>query len=391
MTVESATYIDTLDPTLPLSGDPKSEGDNHLRLIKQVLQNTFPNLNGSVTPTEEQLNVLSSVFNAKNMVINPHGTIIQDGSSGVTTNGAYLADQWVAEFNASGAGFISGVGSGTVSAFDPNYILFRTTTAKASLAAGDFAFFTQRFEGLVFRKLLYGSSAARASYIRFRASATQAATAALTIRNEGAARSYVVPFDVTTVPTDYSFLIPGDTGGSWVVSNGTAATLSFCFAAGTTFQTSTLGAWQAGNFLASTTQSNQLDTVNRELRVTDVQWTDSNILLPFQGVDAGLELLRCERYFQAYSSNGLNTYNQGPNLSLVTLPLRTAMRVAPVLFNASVSGYVVENATTNLTSMFLDRTDTSLVQVGYNGSGGPAQGTSGRYLVGSGIKLSARM
>lgn len=41
MTVETATHIDDLDETLPAGGDVKSEGDNHLRLLKDVLKTSF--------------------------------------------------------------------------------------------------------------------------------------------------------------------------------------------------------------------------------------------------------------------------------------------------------------------------------------------------------------
>ena len=41
MTIETATYINDLQPLQPPAGDPVSQGDDHLRLIKQVLQNTF--------------------------------------------------------------------------------------------------------------------------------------------------------------------------------------------------------------------------------------------------------------------------------------------------------------------------------------------------------------
>ena len=44
MTIEVATYIADLQPVNPPSVDPVSQGDDHLRLIKQVLQNTFPGL-----------------------------------------------------------------------------------------------------------------------------------------------------------------------------------------------------------------------------------------------------------------------------------------------------------------------------------------------------------
>ena len=43
MTLETATYINDLQPVNPPGTDPTSQGDDHLRLIKQVLQNQFPN------------------------------------------------------------------------------------------------------------------------------------------------------------------------------------------------------------------------------------------------------------------------------------------------------------------------------------------------------------
>jgi hypothetical protein len=45
MTVESASYIEQLNSSLPSSTDYRHEGDNHLRLIKQALKNTFKSSN----------------------------------------------------------------------------------------------------------------------------------------------------------------------------------------------------------------------------------------------------------------------------------------------------------------------------------------------------------
>lgn len=47
MPLEPATHISDLVITNPTGGDPKSQGDDHLRLIKSVLQNTFPSLVGA--------------------------------------------------------------------------------------------------------------------------------------------------------------------------------------------------------------------------------------------------------------------------------------------------------------------------------------------------------
>jgi len=56
MSVESATYVNQLDSSKPASGDPRSEGDDHIRLLKSTIQATFPNITGAVTPTQSQLN-----------------------------------------------------------------------------------------------------------------------------------------------------------------------------------------------------------------------------------------------------------------------------------------------------------------------------------------------
>lgn len=58
MGLESATYIQQLVATYPLSSDPRSQGDDHLRLIKSVLKYTFPNLDAAVNATPDEMNAL---------------------------------------------------------------------------------------------------------------------------------------------------------------------------------------------------------------------------------------------------------------------------------------------------------------------------------------------
>ena len=73
MTVEVATYINGLDPTLPTGADPVPEGDNHLRIIKSTLKTTFPNVAGAVTADHVALSTVG--------VTQPSG----DGSSKTAT------------------------------------------------------------------------------------------------------------------------------------------------------------------------------------------------------------------------------------------------------------------------------------------------------------------
>lgn len=59
MGLESGTYISDLVATNPPGSDPKSDGDGHIRLIKSTIKATFPNVNGAISSTDEELSELS--------------------------------------------------------------------------------------------------------------------------------------------------------------------------------------------------------------------------------------------------------------------------------------------------------------------------------------------
>jgi hypothetical protein len=61
MAVELPTYINEMDPKNPDGKDPIAEGDNHIRNMKQAIKNTFPNVEGEVTSTHEELSELSGL------------------------------------------------------------------------------------------------------------------------------------------------------------------------------------------------------------------------------------------------------------------------------------------------------------------------------------------
>ena len=58
MALESTTYIDGLVITNPTGTDPRSQGDDHLRLIKDTIRATFPNMSGAMTATHTELNTI---------------------------------------------------------------------------------------------------------------------------------------------------------------------------------------------------------------------------------------------------------------------------------------------------------------------------------------------
>ena len=54
-------YIDDLVATNPAAGDNVSEGDDHIRGIKNVLKTTFPSIDGAITATDTELNYVDGV------------------------------------------------------------------------------------------------------------------------------------------------------------------------------------------------------------------------------------------------------------------------------------------------------------------------------------------
>ena len=83
MGLETATYINGLDSANPTSSDPKSQGDDHLRLIKAVLLATFPNLSGAVTVTHTALNYIANVTSDIQAQLNARGIIAGQIWSGI--------------------------------------------------------------------------------------------------------------------------------------------------------------------------------------------------------------------------------------------------------------------------------------------------------------------
>lgn len=57
-------YLDDLNSSNPAAGDNVSEGDDHIRGIKNVLKLTFPNVDAAVNATPTELNYVDGVTSA---------------------------------------------------------------------------------------------------------------------------------------------------------------------------------------------------------------------------------------------------------------------------------------------------------------------------------------
>ena len=167
MALETGTFVDSLNPLNPTTADPKSQGDDHFRLIKSVIKNTFTAITGAITATHTELNFVKGVTSAIQAQIDSKGAILGqvwggihdftssvikvntsalgDNSSNAAStafvfNGlanektrADLADAVVA----TNIGSMLGINFGSFSLVDGELIATHLTTSSPSLVSGD--------------------------------------------------------------------------------------------------------------------------------------------------------------------------------------------------------------------------------------------------------------
>lgn len=78
MGLETTTYLSGLTPSWPLAGDLKSQGDDHIRLIKSALQATFPSATKPFYFPKSEIITTTTVLDATDQ----NNTIFVDSTAG---------------------------------------------------------------------------------------------------------------------------------------------------------------------------------------------------------------------------------------------------------------------------------------------------------------------
>ena len=246
----------------------------------------------------------------KNYIVNPGMRISQEnGSSSGTASGYYPVDQWYLLHAQDGTLTAQQVSSATPGGSE-NRVRMTVTSADTSIAAGQFAFFSQLIEGLRTADLQWGTANATDVVLRFGFKGP-AGTYAVAIENQNYNRSFVREFTISegdaNTDTLQTVTFPGDTSGTWNKDNTSSLQLIFTFATGSTYQT-TADAWQSGNYFGTSSTSNGIGTTSDVFELFDVGLyadPDSTGLAPrFELPHYDTDLKECKRYFD----NGGNSY-----------------------------------------------------------------------------------
>ena len=95
----SGKYIDDLVSANPAVGDDVSEGDDHIRGIKNVLKLTFPSIDGAITATDTELNYVDGVTSAIQTQIDNKTTNATHSGEVTGATALTIADNVVDEAN----------------------------------------------------------------------------------------------------------------------------------------------------------------------------------------------------------------------------------------------------------------------------------------------------
>jgi len=289
-----------------------------------------------------------------NRIINGDMRIDQRGvaSGGGTANG-YTVDRWQFQASLVGNGFWERIASAAPGF--PYYLNFTSSSAYASLAA-DFFFFQQPIEADAVSDFAWGTANAQPVTLSFWVYSSLSGTFSGCVKNYAATRSYPFTFSVLTANswTKITITIPGDTGGTWVLSgNGGALYVVFDLGSGSTYRGPT-GAWASANYQGATGAVSVVGTNGAAWGVTGVKLEIGSVATPYNRQSLAKTLADCQRYYQTGWLYMTGYQAAGQSMQTI-VNLSGVMRAAPtavILANGSgnISGLslgVANNAVFN--------------------------------------------
>lgn len=220
----------------------------------------------------------------------------------------YTADRWIYSKTGTMVHTISRSTNVPSDAFGVYSLLATPTTAQASLLSTSLCTITQRMEGNVLRTIK-----GKKMVLKFRVKAFKTGVYCLALRNNANDRSLIKEYTVNASNTweTKTIRFTHDAAGTWLYDTGIGMRVTFTIASGSNFIT-TKDVWQNGNFLATSSQVNGVDSISNTFQIADVCLVEDNDgatrdpEFQLAGRDLFEELQLCQRYYEKSYEIGTN-------------------------------------------------------------------------------------
>ena len=304
-----------------------------------------------------------SVRPNRNLIINGAMQVAERGDVSSVTSGYGGADRF--KFDRSGAAVVTlKQDTGDITQGFAKAQRIDVTTADSSLAAGDYAMLSYRFEGQDLQQLKKGTANAQQVTLSFHIKSPKTGTHIVELVDQSNSGRHVnKAYTVSSANTweKKTVTFPMETSNAITNDNARRMDLNWWLAAGSTYTSGTLQtSWGADtNANRAVGQVNTMDNTSNDIYITGVQLEVGSVATNFEHRSFGQELALCQRYFYMHTDAqtnsgaeaiGTGTWYNGYNL-FVSVHFPTTMRTVPSLYQVSGTDYFQFNAS-NAASAF---------------------------------------
>lgn len=324
-------------------------------------------------------------FAMRNRIINGAMMIDQRnaGASVASPSDNFITDRFAVR--EVGGGVASAQQVSTAPTGFVNSLKLTVTTPDSSIVTTDRYFIRQPIEGVNTADLGWGTVNASTVTLSFWVRSSITGTYPVAFRNNANDRSYVATYTINAVDTweQKTITVAGDTTGTWVTTNlGAGINVVWTVGAGPTYNT-TANAWQAGDYLNTSSTTQWIGTNGATFYITGVQLEKGSTATSFDYRPYGTELQLCQRY---YYKNGVSSTSNQMTWLVGVISGATAiaraimrhpvpMRATPTFGYNSLRGYDGTNAAA-VSSITSNQCSTDMAQVDFACTG--ASFTTGR-------------
>jgi len=271
----------------------------------------------------------------KNAIINGNFDVWQRGWP-LTNPQGYTADMWFCTEELTTGSMTVTTSTSPKPNLRCNYAYkINIDTAQSSLTANEYIHLLHRIEGYNFLPLV-----GHPAVFSFWVYCTTPGTYCVFFRSNNNDRSYVQNFTVNSANTWEFKRIPitfDYSGGTWNYTTGIGLCVGFTPCCGTTYQTATTGQWISGNYIASTTISNNFQkTVNNVFLLSQVQLERGTQATEFEYLNMEETQAEVYRYYQTFYVSAVDcsiiTSSYGVSYGHLTIDV---MRTTPSLIIVS--------------------------------------------------------